>query len=79
MNNGAHRAFRNFNLKNYGGLLENWFEKLVPKIYSSMYNNIFAVGINGRVYMDGRRVGKVDRRGNWTLDWRQLKKTQLYR
>lgn len=79
MNNGAHRAFRNFNLKNHGRLLENWFEKLVPKIYSSMYNNIFAVGINGGVYMDGLRVGKVDRRGNWTLDWRQLKKTQLYR
>ena len=67
MNNGAHRAFRNFNLKNHGGLLENWFEKLV-----------FAVGLNGRVYMDGRRVGRVDRRGNWTLDWRQIKKTQLY-
>ena len=79
MQSGAHRAFRNFNLKNHGGLLENWFEKLVPKIYSNMYNNIFAVGLNGRVYMDGRCVGKVDRRGNWTLDWRQLKKTQLYR
>ena len=79
MQSGAHRAFRNFNLKNHGGLLENWFEKLVPKIYSNMYNNIFAVGINGGVYMDGRCVGKVDRRGNWTLDWRQLKKTQLYR
>ena len=44
-----------------------------------MYSNIFAIGLNGSVYMDGRRVGKVDRRGNWTLDWRQLKKTQLYR
>ena len=79
MQSRAHRAFRNFNLKNYGGLLENQFEKFVPKIYSSMYSNIFAVGFNGSVYMDGRRVGKVDRHGNWTLDWRQIKKTQLYR
>lgn len=76
MNNGAHRAFKKFNLKNHS---ENWFEKLVPKIYSNIYNDIFAVGINGRVYMDGRRVGRVDKRGNWTLDWRKLKKTQLYR
>lgn len=79
MNSGAHRAFEKFNLKNHSGLLENWFEKLVPKIYSIIYNDVFAVGLNGGVYMDGRCVGRVDRLGHWVLNWQQLKKTQHYR
>ena len=83
MQSRGQRAFKNLNLKMRGGLLENsfeiWFEKLVPKIYSIIYNDVFAVGLNGGVYMDGRCVGRADKLGHWILNWQQLKKTQHYR